>query len=275
MTDFLQRMAAASYSRCKSARELRPAQVLRRGLDELATPRRLTFSGWDLLCEIKLGSPSEGVIVGASGGDERERILEQVMHYLRAGAAAISVLTEPFEFRGDLLHLAAVSGLSTVPVMRKDFLIDPYQVLEARVSGADGVLLITRMLDDRTLRAMLDEARELGLFVLLEAFDARDLERAGELLTDEDDPDAVLLGLNARDLSTLELDPERLAALVGQFPAGFRKVAESGLQTPDDAERLAGLGYDLALVGTALMRSERPDRLAAEMLYAGREARGG
>jgi len=275
VTDFLQRMAAASYSRCKSARELRPAEILRRGLDELATPRRLTFSGWDLLCEIKLGSPSEGALLDVDVGEERERILAQVMHYLRAGAAAISVLTEPREFQGDLLHLAVASGLSTVPVLRKDFLVDPYQVLEARVTGADGVLLITRMLDDRTLRAMLDEARALGLFVLLEAFDERDLERAAALLTEADDPAAVLLGLNARDLSTLEVDPERLRRLVERFPAGYRKVAESGLRTAEDAEELAGLGYDLALVGTALMRAEWPDRLAAEMIDAGRRARGG
>lgn len=270
MTDFLDRMAAASYSRFKSARDLRSADALRASVADLATPRPFAFDRWDLICELKLGSPSEGALVD---GDDRERILEQVMHYLRAGAAAISVLTEPREFRGDLIHLATVSGRSTAPVMRKDFLIDPYQVLEARVSGADGVLLITRMLDDQTLRAMLDEARELGMFVLLEAFDERDLARAGELLTDEDDPERVLLGLNTRDLSTLEVDPERLAQLADRFPAGYRMVAESGLTSVDDAEHCAQLGYDLALVGSALMRSERPDQLAAAMIRAGRQAR--
>jgi indole-3-glycerol phosphate synthase len=272
VSDFLQRMAAGSFSRCKSARELRGEEQLRRSLPELASPRQLVLSGtFDVIAEVKLSSPSEGALVEVQ--DERTLVVGQGRTYAGAGAAAISVLTEPKRFAGSLNHLAQVSGSVHVPVMRKDFLVDPYQVLEARLTGADGVLLIVRLLEDGALRSMLDLARELGLFVLLEAFDEDDLRRAGELLTEADaKAPQVLLGLNARDLSTLEVDPDRLERLAGSFPAGFLRVAESGLQTPDDAERFARLGYSLALVGSALMRAKRPGPLLNAMVRAGREA---
>jgi len=273
VSDFLSRMAGSSFSRCKSARELRSEEWLRQALPELASARPLQLEGgFDLIAEIKLSSPSEGALVQAAG-DERELVVEQARTYAGAGAAAISVLTEPKRFGGDMLHLAATTGSVYVPVMRKDFLIDPYQVLEARVCGADGVLLILRMLSDDVLRTMLDLARELGLFVLLEAFDDDDLQRASDLLTEADAVvPQVLVGLNTRDLSTLEVDPSRLERLAGSFPDGFLRVAESGLHTPEDAARCARLGYSLALVGSALMKSEHPGPLANAMIRAGREA---
>src|SRR5690606_28046720 len=156
--------------------------------------------------------------------------------------------------------------------MRKDFLVSPRQVLEARAAGAGGVLLIVAMLDDAALGEMLAAAREQGLFVLLEAFDEPDLERAAALLAGGTTPgDAlVLVGVNSRDLRTLAVDPERLARLAPRLPAGIAAVAESGLHTPADAATAAALGYRLALVGTALMRAADPARLAADMLAAGR-----
>jgi indole-3-glycerol phosphate synthase len=159
--------------------------------------------------------------------------------------------------------------------MRKDFLVAPAQVLEARAAGASGVLLITAMLSDTSLRLMLDIAFEHGLFVLLESFDAADLVRLHEQLLDRDFDEAgngrLLFGVNTRNLRTLAVEPGRLEALAPLLPDG-RAVAESGLATPADAAAVAAYGYSLALVGTALMKSEDPAGLIAAMKRAGTEA---
>jgi len=151
-----------------------------------------------------------------------------------------------------------------IPVMRKDFLVDPVQVLEARAAGASGILLILRMLDDVRLDQMVELAQELGMFVLLEAFDAEDLARAAHFK-------GVFLGLNCRDLSTLAVDNERFEALASAFVGDQIRVAESGMSDPEDARRVAGMGYTLALVGSALMRAEDPGALIADMTAAGQE----
>jgi indole-3-glycerol phosphate synthase len=195
--------------------------------------------------------------------------------YAAGGAAAISVLTEPSRFAGSLQHLGdVVAAVPGTPVMRKDFLVDPVQVLEARHAGASGVLLIVTMLGDRTLSAMLDCAAEFGMFVLLEAFGCDDVARMTRLLDtaarrDSAERGRLLFGVNARDLRTLAVDPGRLAALAAALPDG-RRVAESGLQDSTDAARVAALGYSLALVGTALMRSDDPAGLVRAMRDAGR-----
>jgi indole-3-glycerol phosphate synthase len=177
------------------------------------------------------------------------------------------VLTEPHRFDGSLADLEAVAAALDVPAMRKDFLVDPYQVFEARACGAGGVLLIVRMLDDGRMREMLDVADALGMWVLLEAFGGDDLTRA----TSQVDGRAnVLVGLNSRNLRTLEVDIDRFEQLAGAFPAGVPRVAESGLVSPGDAARVAEAGYGLALVGTALMRSGAPQEAARAMIAAGR-----
>ena len=197
-------------------------------------------------------------------------------HIIRAGgAAAISVLTEPSRFDGSLEHLEEVAAaVPGTPVMRKDFLVDPVQILEARSAGASGVLLIAAMLDDRQLRAMLDCAAEHGMFVLLESFDEVDLARSSGLLDNPADRERagagqLLFGVNTRNLRTLHVDPERLEKLAPALPAG-RCVAESGLHNETDAAAVADLGYRLALVGTALMRSADPAGLVAAMRDAGK-----
>jgi indole-3-glycerol phosphate synthase len=157
--------------------------------------------------------------------------------------------------------------------MRKDFLVDPYQILEARAWGASGVLLIVRMVPREQLVALLDCAAEQGLFVLLEAFDADDLALAGEIARERAGRDEqVLMGLNCRDLETLEIDFSRFATLRGRLPLEWPAVAESGVQSPEDAARVAELGYRLALVGTSLMRRPDPARAVRELLEAGRRA---
>jgi indole-3-glycerol phosphate synthase len=152
--------------------------------------------------------------------------------------------------------------------MRKDFLVDPVQVLEARAAGASGVLLITTMLDDATLRAMLDCAFEHGMFVLLESFDEDDLQRSARYLEIDGQ---LLIGVNTRNLRTLEVDGDRLRRLSPLLPDATC-VAESGLREAADAARVAGWGYTMALVGTALMRSEDPAALIAAMRKAGAAA---
>ncbi len=268
MTDLLATMAASSRARA----EVLPVTWDSVSLDRPIYPLRL--SGFDLIAEVKDHSPAEGQLAGADA-DRAARAAA----YAAGGAAAISVLTEPDRFAGELAHveevIAAVAD-HKVPVMRKDFLTDVRQVLEARAAGASGVLLIAAILDDAVLDSMLACALEHSMFVLLEAFDADDLARCAALV---DGPYAqpaaeglLLVGVNTRNLRTLEVDPDRLARLADDLPAGAIAVAESGLKLAADAARVAGLGYRMGLVGTALMKSAEPGLLVAHMLSAGRQA---
>ena len=274
--DFLADMAAASRTRAACARAALPAHELRALLRDRdpPPPLRLCASGFDLIAEVKLRSPAHGVLRHAADDDLEQRVRD----YAQAGAAAVSVLTEPSRFDGSLQHLeraaAALESLA-VPAMRKDFLVDPYQILEARAAGAGGVLLIVRMLGADALAVLLEAALAQQLFVLLEAFDERDIDTARNLLGSHPTAPAnsLLLGVNCRDLATLQVVPGRLEELAPQLPAALPRVAESGLTAAADAARLAAAGYDLALVGSALMTGGRPRETVAAMLRAGRGAR--
>jgi len=269
MSDFLKTMANASRARA----ECLPASVSAATLDRPV--HALTLGEFDLIAEIKERSPAEGELRSVAVPRA-----ERVRAYASSGAAAISVLTEPSRFDGDLAHLDEAAGVASefgVPVMRKDFLVDARQVIEARAYGASGVLLIAAMIDDRTLALMLDCALEQQMFTLLEAFDEDDLGRINGLLrvaryADAAANDRLLVGANTRHLRTLAVDTDRLARLADRLPAGARAVAESGLASGADAEAVARLGYRLALVGTALMRSPDPAGLVAEMLRSGSRA---
>lgn len=250
-----------------------------------AIARRFSASDFDLplvplntgtfgvIAEIKERSPAAGSLA-ADGASRSDRARQ----YVQAGAAAISVLTEPSSFDGDLSHLeevvSAVAG-ADVPVMRKDFLVETKQVQEARAAGASGVLLIVAMLDDKRLADMLACAAEHSLFVLLESFDGQDLERTKRFLEDPARADRVangqlLIGVNSRDLRTLHVDPARLEDLAARLPESAVTVAESGIESAADVRRVAALGYRAALVGTALMQRADPAALINEMLLAGR-----
>jgi indole-3-glycerol phosphate synthase len=265
MSDFLQTMAAASTERAA----LVPTKFSSADFDKPLLP--LARQGFGVIAEIKERSPAEGDL--RTTGNDR---VTQARHYVAGGAVAISVLTEPSRFDGALAHLeAVVAAAPQTPVMRKDFLVDPVQVSEARKAGASGVLLIAAMLTDARLREMLDRAWEHGLFVLLECFDSDDLARATRLLDNNSDAERstsgqLLVGVNTRNLRTLEVDSERLKRLAPALPAATC-VAESGLHTPDDAKRVASWGYRMALVGTALMKSDDPTALLAAMRVAGSE----
>lgn len=275
MSDFLEQMAAGSRERLEAARRVTSEAALLQKAGAMAPAPRLVANParFDLIAELKLRSPAVGQL---KSGDEN--VGARVTAYARAGAAAVSVLTEPSRFDGSMTHLeTATQALAAlkVPAMRKDFLVDPYQAIEARVAGAGGVLVIIRMMSRAGIQEMLECARNLGLFVLLEAFDEADIEVMQDVLGAAAHAGTsaapVLAGLNCRDLTTLQIVPQRLIELAHLLPTHVPRVAESGVVSPEDASRVAGVGYEFALVGSALMQGGDPHTLAAAMLKAGRE----
>jgi len=272
--DFLTSMAFASRARVAAARAVQSDLEIWRWAESTPEPPRLLLSpkGFDVIAEVKLRSPAVGKL-----RDIDEDIGARVKTYARAGAAAVSVLTEPEKFEGSLDHLEEASRQLAenggVPAMRKDFLVDPYQVAEARLAGAGGILVIVRMLTHQELDALIRAADMLGLFVLIETFDAADVQIAKELIAGHGGKRAkLLIGVNSRDLTALTVVPGRLEELVEQLPTGVPRVAESGVATPEDAARLRRAGYDMALIGSALMTTADPGALLASMIAAGREA---
>jgi indole-3-glycerol phosphate synthase len=215
---------------------------------------------FDIIAEIKPRSPAEGALV------ERPSV-DLGRAYEAGGAAMISVLAEPSEFGGSIEMVGAVAGAVTIPVLAKDFLTDPIQVYQAREAGADGVLVIARILDDEGMAALLDTVSECGCFALLEAFDEADLARVSPLASDRPD---LLVGVNCRDLDTLQVVPDRHLELAGALSQGVVGVAESAIGGPADIERVAAHGYRAALVGSALMRAEEPKVLVRDLIEAGR-----
>ena len=270
--DFLELMARASHERVARSRALCSESVLQAlaHASSVPPPLELSAQGFDLIAEVKLRSPAAGALQGPAAD-----IGTRVNDYATGGAAAISVLTEPTRFDGELAHLrqAALALAARIPAMRKDFLVDPYQVYEARAAGAGGVLLILRMLAPERIMALLDAAAELQLFALLEAFDEADLEFAAQLVHAYGARARLLVGVNCRDLSSLKVVPGRLEALAPRLPGSVPGVAESGVASPADAARLARAGYSVALVGSALMQAEDRAGFARALLAAGRLAR--
>jgi indole-3-glycerol phosphate synthase len=271
VSGFLDEMARCSALRVMQAAAKEPLAALQ--LRAHATPPgpvlSLSAGGFDVIAELKLKSPAAGVLREANSD-----WLARVAAYARGGAAAVSVLTEPSRFDGSLQHLRAACELLNplgVPAMRKDFLVDPYQVLEARAAGAGGVLVIVRMLSRAQMAELLDVAAEHSMFVLLEAFDAADLDTARQLLAQRRGrAEVILIGINSRDLQTLEVVPERFAVLAPLLGGAHPAVAESGVASAEDARQMMQLGYRLALIGTALMAREDPALLLREILAATR-----
>jgi len=269
---FLERMAAASRARVERARAVESEAKLARRAQRVAPPPALALDRFDVIAELKRRSPAAGGLTDGAFDQSA-----QLAAYARGGAAAVSVLTEPTEFKGELAHLADASAnlnAARIPAMRKDFVTDPYQVLEARATGAGGVLVIVTMLDDATLRALVDSAQECGLFVLLEAFDRADLERLApyDRARRGHDGPPILAGVNCRDLRDLDVRFGRFAELAPHLPQHLPAVAESGIATPDDVAAVARLGFRLALVGSTLMRAADPAAALAALIAAGRGA---
>jgi indole-3-glycerol phosphate synthase len=215
----------------------------------------LVRPGLSLIAEFKRRSPSRGDI--ASDAD----ILAQVAAYERGGAAALSVLTDGPHFGGSLEDLRAAREAATLPIIRKDFIVDPYQLYEAATNGADAVLLIVRALSDKHLRALYEEARALDLDCLVEVHDADELERALEA-------DAEVIGINNRDLDEQKVDIQTTFELMPDIPAGKTVVAESGISGREELLELDRVGVDAVLIGGALMDAPDPEAKARELTGA-------
>jgi indole-3-glycerol phosphate synthase len=215
-----------------------------------------------LLTEVKRRSPSKGAIA------ETLDAVAQARAYELGGAAGVSVLTEPEHFGGSVDDLRAVRRALGIPVLKKDFHVAPIQLLEARALGASAALLIARALSPERLREMMRVGRELGLELLVEIRDERELERASAL-------DATMIGVNNRNLETLVIDPRTCERVIPLIPVGVVAVAESGVRSRADVERFATCGADAVLVGSVL--SAAPDPEAATRALAGvpRRQRGG
>jgi indole-3-glycerol phosphate synthase len=207
-----------------------------------------------LIAEVKRASPSAGVIAE----DVNPSVLAR--GYQAGGAAAVSVLTEPRHFQGSLADLQAVRSSVSIPVLRKDFLIHPSQVIEARASGADAVLLIVAALTDAQLRALLEAARDVGLATLVETHSDEDLRRALE-------SDARIIGVNARDLETFDVDVKGALARIGRVPDDRISVLESGISTRANVDAALEAGASAILVGEALMRADDPARAVRKLLW--------
>ena len=218
--------------------------------------RKVAVDGPAIIAELKKASPSKGML----REDYRPAVIART--YEQAGAAAISVLTDEEFFQGSLEDLAIASQAVRIPVLRKDFILDPFQILEARAAGADAVLLIVAAHVDKDLLDLSAEARRLRLDVLCEVHDREELARALDLGFE-------LIGVNSRDLKTLQVDPRRHFELIPYMPEEVLRVAESGIRTPADIEQRMGIGYDAFLVGEMLMRQPEPS--AALALLLGRD----
>jgi indole-3-glycerol phosphate synthase len=203
----------------------------------------LAAPGISLIAEHKRRSPSAGAIRDGAA------IEEVVTAYERGGARALSVLTDGPSFGGSLDDLRAARAATALPVLRKDFVVDEYQLHESFAAGADAILLIVAALDPADLRFLYDRAKRFGLGVLVEVHDGDELAIAATI-------EPAVIGINNRDLTTLQVDTARTFELLGSLPVETVTVSESGLRTPEDVAAVAAAGVDAVLVGEALMRSD-------------------
>ncbi len=247
-----------------SVRKRLPAVVAARPRLEAAAARApaardfagaLAAPGLQVIAEVKRRSPSAGSLAPALDP------AAQAAAYEVGGAAAMSVLTEPDHFGGSLDDLRAVREAVGLPILRKDFTLHPAQVWEARAAGADAVLLIAAVLDDRELGALLAEAQAAGLAALVEVHTAAEARRAAAA-------GAGLIGVNNRDLATFTVDLATAEAIAPELPPDALRVAESGIAGATDAARMAAAGYHAVLVGEALVRAADPAALVAELRAA-------
>ena len=214
-----------------------------------------------VVAEVKRQSPSKGVINAAIDAGQHASL------YARGGAAALSILTEPAEFGGAVSDLADARRATTVPLLKKDFHVDPIQVLEARAFGASALLLIARALAPDRLREMADAARDIGIEVLVEVRSEAELEDA--LAIDE-----AVVGVNSRDLETLIIHPDVTTRLIAMIPPDRIAIAESGISSRADVERVAAAGADAVLVGSSISAAADPAAAVAALTGVGRTRRG-
>lgn len=247
LQDASDRRASRSFAEVEAAALARTPAI--DALEALAPAERVR-----IIAEVKRSSPSRGTLAVIADP------AALAVSYETGGASAISVLTEQRRFGGSLADLEAVRDAVRVPVLRKDFIAEPYQVLEARAAGADLVLLIVAALDQATLASLFELTTQLGMTALVETHNADEVSRALQI-------GAGLVGVNARDLSSFELDQDLFGRLAGQIPSGVIRVAESAVKTAADVAHYRAAGADVVLVGEALVTGD-PVRTLAEFLGA-------
>jgi len=216
--------------------------------------RAKALRGPAIIAELKKASPSKGLI--RSDFDAAALAVEMQ----DAGAAVLSVLTDEKFFQGSLENLRRASAAVNIPCLRKDFMVDPFQIVEARANGADAILLIVAALTDAELRTLRDEARRWELDVLCEVHDAEELKRALPL-------ECECVGVNSRDLRTFEVSLDRACELAALLPRSAVHVAESGIHTREDMQRLRSAGYEAFLIGESLMKQPRPGEALKRLLH--------
>src|SRR5215216_6846238 len=252
----LDELVAGAREDARRHQEEVPLETLRTRLDDRAGARpfneALVRPGLSLIAEFKRRSPSAGELRPDAG------VAETVRGYERGGAAALSILTEERRFGGSLHDLRAAREASELPILRKDFIVDRYQLYEAAANGADAVLLIVAALNDEELAALYGEARGIDLDCVVEVHDEKDLERALSI-------DADVIGLNNRNLDDFAVDVETTLELLTDVPAGKAVVSESGYGRREQLDELERIGVDAVLVGEALMRAEEPEFLVREL----------
>jgi indole-3-glycerol phosphate synthase len=220
-----------------------------------ALEKRASEAGFSIIAELKKASPSRGLIRADFDPEQLAAGLAQ------AGAAALSVLTEPEFFQGSLENLEMASRVSNLPCLRKDFIVDEFQLLEARAYGADAVLLIAAALSSAELNRLLLAAEQYDLDVLCEVHDGDELQRAADM-------GCQLIGVNNRDLKTFRVDVETAVRLAPQLPRGVTAVAESGIASSKDIARLRGAGYQSFLIGESLMKEKDPSAALRQLIVA-------
>jgi indole-3-glycerol phosphate synthase len=218
-----------------------------------AALRKAAASRPAVIAELKKASPSRGLIRPDFEPISLARSLEA------AGATALSVLTDEEFFQGSLDNLSRASAAVRIPCLRKDFILDPFQILEARAAGADAILLIVAALADKDLKSLYEEARRMGLDVLCEIHDREELERAVAL-------GFTVIGVNSRNLHTMQVQPQTQTELAQSLPRTAVRVAESGIQNASDIVRMAEAGFDAFLIGESLMRQPDPGAALAALL---------
>jgi len=208
----------------------------------------LAAQGLSVIAEVKHASPSRGIITASF--DYQATALS----YEEGKASAISVLTEPHYFQGKDCYLTEIKALVEIPVLRKDFIFDERQILESRALGADAILLIAAILDDKTMRKLYALAKQCGLHCLFEAHDEEEVKRISAC-------GAKIIGINNRNLQTFEVDLKTFERLRPLIPQGTLAVAESGMSSPADAQRMRRTGADAVLIGEMLMRADHPQSI--------------
>lgn len=254
--NLLEQIVDRKRGEIETTRATVPLSDLEPLLDTAPQPRgfadALAEPGVRLIAEVKKASPSVGLI--------REDFdpVAIASSYQQHGAACVSVLTDEIGFMGSLQHLKDVRSAISLPVLRKDFILDPYQVVEARAAGADCVLLIAECLDQPTLQVLFDKATELGMDVLIELYDRNNLQRVLDV-------GPRLVGINNRDLRTFETRLEHTLDLLEQIPDDVTVVSESGIKTSQDIDRLRDANVGAVLIGETLMRADTPGHAIREL----------